>query len=104
MAQYGCSGIFGIEEFVQEEMNRYAKWPQREVSDILGKVECRKGDREGKMGECGLYISFSPRGTDRRLTSIAIPGTNMTTAKAWKNFLLAFTLKVGSLWSAASII
>jgi len=36
------------------------------------------------------------------LTSIATPGTNITTAKPWKNFLRAFKLSVGTCLSAAS--
>lgn len=38
----------------------------------------------------------------QKLTSKAIPGRNMTTAKAWKDFRLALRLSVGTCLSAAS--
>lgn len=38
----------------------------------------------------------------RVLTSTATPGTNMATARTWKNFRRAFTLRVGTCLSAAS--
>lgn len=37
-----------------------------------------------------------------KLTSTATPGTNITTAKTWKNLRLAFKLRVGTRLSAAS--
>lgn len=41
-------------------------------------------------------ISNGLNHTDKKLTSKVIPGTNITTAKAWKNFRRAFTLNVGN--------
>jgi len=47
-------------------------------------------------------INTKHRNQSAPLTSIVTPGINMTTASPWKNFLLAFTLSVGTCLSAAS--
>lgn len=56
------------------------------------------------MRKGGLPVSLMIEQIDGELTSTAIPGTNMTTASAWKNFRRALTLSVGIRESAASII
>ena len=35
-------------------MDADPEWPKGKVSDVFGKVEEGKGDRECQMGECGL--------------------------------------------------
>lgn len=116
MAEDGRARVLRVEKFVEEEMDADPKWPERKVADVLGESEGGKGDGERQVREGRLekHHQHSARriplqkgsacACAESLTSTAMPGTNITTANAWKNFLLALTDRVGILWSAASII
>lgn len=53
-------------------------------------------------GKINCQISVAVSGPNRKLTSTATPGMNITTASAWKNLRRAFKPRVGTCLSAAS--
>jgi hypothetical protein len=106
MTQNGRARVLLVEKFVEEQVYRRTEWVEGEIPYVLGKVEDGKRQREGQMGKRRLFrvkiqdkhcASSAALRQDVIPTSTMMPGTNMTTARAWKNFLLAFTLKTGSL-------
>ena len=106
MTEDCCPAVFLVEKFVHEDVDCCAKWVQRKVPDVLCEGEQSERGAKGKVREGGLRMG--PISSDRTrdpgdiFTSIAIPGKNIKTASAWKNFRLAFTLSVGTCLSAAS--
>lgn len=100
VAQNRRPGILLVKELVEEEVDSRAEGVDGEVADVFCEVEDGKGEGEGEVSEGGLHdrhVSIGPRcKVSTQLTSNMIPGTNMTTANAWKYFLLAFILNTGN--------
>lgn len=100
MTQDCRARILAVQKLVEEEVNGHSERPESEVSNVLCKVESGKRDAEREMGECGLsrqlHHPYGISAKRSRLTSTVIPGTNIITANAWKNFRLALTLNVGN--------
>ena len=82
MAQNSRTRVLVVQKLVQEEMDADAEGPQSEISHVFGKVECCERDAERQVRESRLRVSLQERQSSQQLTSTAIPGTNMTTARA----------------------
>jgi hypothetical protein len=51
VAENGSSGIFVVEEFVEEKVDAGPKWIQCKVAYVLSERECCKCQRKGQMSE-----------------------------------------------------
>lgn len=106
MAQDSRAAVLRVQELVHEQMHSGTERVQRKIADIFGEREQRKRCAEGEVQE-GWLVEVSPSAGLQarslvRLTSIATAGRNISTASAWNDLRLAFTLSVGNCLSAAS--
>lgn len=71
MAQYSRPAVLAVGKLVQEQVDRYAKWPEGEIADVFCKVEGGECDAEGEVSERRLYrsvmVTFPSAGTSLEL-------------------------------------
>jgi len=86
VAEDDWTSVFRVDEFGEEDVKRTANGIKCKEASVFGESEECESDAEGERSECRLQgatrISDGREGKRIELTSIAIPGTNIKTAKA----------------------